>query len=54
MSRNDFNDSFIKYFVAISIKAPKYKGSLYDAILQANKNLTPITIRNINHIMISS
>lgn len=53
ISRNDFDDAYIKYFVAISVTAPKYNGSLYDAILQTNTNLSPITIRNINRVMVS-
>lgn len=52
--RNDFDDNKVKYFVAISIKAPKYDGSLYNSILQNFRNLTPIEIRNINRIMVSS
>lgn len=53
MSRNDFEDINIKYFVAVQIKVPKYKGSLYNAILQENRNLSPIEIRNINRIMVT-
>lgn len=53
MSRNDFEDINIKYFVAVQVKAPNYNGSLYDAILQENRNLSPIEIRNINRIMVT-
>lgn len=48
MDRNDFEDSTMKYFVAIRIKAKNYKGSLYDSILQEYTNLSPIEIRNIS------
>ncbi len=50
--RNDFDDNKIKYFVAISINAPKYEGSLYNSILQNYRNLAPIEISNINRIMV--
>lgn len=43
ISRND-EDENIKYFVAVTIEAPKYKGSLYDTIIQKYTNLVPINI----------
>lgn len=52
--RNNFDDNKVKYFVAISIKAPKYDGSLYNSILQNYRNLAPIEIRNVNRIMVSN
>ena len=52
--RNDFDDNKVKYFVAISIKTPKYDGSLYNSILQNYRNLSPIEIRNVNRIMVSN
>lgn len=52
--RNDFDATKVKYFVAISIKAPKYDGSLYNSILQNYRNLAPIEIRNVNRIMVSN
>jgi hypothetical protein len=52
IDRNGFNAQQIQYYVAITIEAPKYAGSLYDTILQTYQNLTPIKIRNINRIMV--
>jgi hypothetical protein len=52
IDRNEFNAQSIKYHVAVSIEAQSYTGSLYDAILQTYKNLAPITLRNINRIMV--
>jgi hypothetical protein len=52
IDRNGFNAQSIKYHVAVSIEAQSYTGSLYDAILQTYKNLAPITLRNINRIMV--
>ena len=51
MGRNGFEDKPIRYNVAVTIDAPKYQGSLYDAILQTYQNLTPIEIRNISRLI---
>lgn len=53
MGRNEFEAESIKYYVAITIDAPKYTGSLYDTVLQTYRSLTPIDIRNINRITIN-
>ena len=52
MARNGFENKPVKYFIAITIKAPKYKGSLYDGILQTYNRLEPIEIRGINRIRV--
>lgn len=52
IGRSGFDTEQIKYFVAITIDAPKYDGSLYDAILQKYHNLAPIEIRNINRVLV--
>lgn len=52
IGRNGFETEPIKYNVAITVNAPRYQGSLYDAILQTYQNLAPIDIRNINRLMI--
>jgi len=52
IGRNGFEAKGIKYFVAITVDAPKYKGSLYDAVLQTYQNLTPIEIRNIYRLTV--
>ena len=52
IARNGFGNAKLRYFAAVSIEAPRYTGSLYDAILQSYKNLTPIEIRNVNRIMV--
>ena len=52
IGRNGFENEEIRYFVVITIDAPKYKGSLYDLILQTYNNLVPIEVRNINRLMI--
>lgn len=53
MGRNGFQNHSFRYFAVVSIEAPNFTGSLYDAILQTYRNLTPIEIRNANRIMIS-
>ena len=50
MGRNGFEGSKMKYYVAVSVNAPKYKGSLYDAVLQTYSSLTPIQLRNISRV----
>ena len=52
LGRNGFESEGIKYNVAVTIDAPKYTGSLYDAVLQTYQYLTPIEIRNINCLMV--
>ncbi|MBC3803348.1 S8 family serine peptidase [Acetobacterium fimetarium] len=54
IGRNDFDARELKYFVAVSIEAPNFEGSLYDTILQNYQNLAPIEIRNINRIMVNA
>ena len=54
IGRNEFDQSYVKYFVAVSISAPKYNGSLYDKVLQTYKNLAPIEVRNIQRIMVQN
>lgn len=52
LGRNGFDTERIRYNVVITIKAPRYEGSLYDAILQTYQNLTPIEIRNISRLTV--
>ena len=52
MGRNEFECKSMKYQVVVSINAPKYRGSLYDAVLQTYTNLVPIEIRNVSRIVI--
>jgi hypothetical protein len=54
IDRNGFNAQNIKYNVVISIEAPKYPKSLYDAILQEYPNLAPIDLRNIDRILVDT
>ena len=54
IGRNGYEHSKIRYSVAVTIKAKKYNGSLYDAILQTYPQLAPIEIRNINRILIET
>lgn len=51
IGRDEYEHEKIKYFVVISVNAPKFKGSLYDNILHTYPNLTPIYIQNVNQIM---
>lgn len=51
IGRDEYEHEKIKYFVAISVDVPKFKGSLYDNILQTYPNLTPIYIQNVNKVM---
>lgn len=50
IGRDEYEHEKIKYFVAITVDVPKFKGSLYDEIVQKYNNLIPIQIRNINRI----
>ncbi len=53
MARNDdYNKERIDYSVIITVDIPKYKGNLYDDILQIYSTLEPLRIRAINEIMI--
>lgn len=52
MGRNGYEAKAMAYNVVITIKAPKYKGSLYDAVLQTYRNLNPIEIRTESRIVI--
>lgn len=51
IGRDEYEHEKIKYFVVITIDAPKFKGSLYDNILQTYTNLMPISIQNMNRVM---
>ncbi|TCS75960.1 S8 family peptidase [Pectinatus cerevisiiphilus] len=53
IGRNNFEHEKIRYYVAITVNVPKYNGSLYDATLQAYTNLVPITVRNVNKVMVA-
>ena len=54
IARNSFvvGEDNIGYHVVITVKAPKYQGSLYNAVLQTYQNLAPIEIRNVNRILV--
>ena len=52
MGRNGFESKPLAYSVVITIDAPNYKGSLYDAVLQTYRNLSPIEIRAESRIVI--
>lgn len=52
MKRNDIDSKPLKFFAAITIEAPKFKGDLYDSILSMYTQLEPIDIRNLNRIKI--
>jgi len=52
IGRNEYEVRELKYFVAITLDAPRYVGSLYDAILQNYQNLIPIEIRSANRVMV--
>lgn len=51
MGRNGSNDR-IDYAVVMTISVPKYKGNLYEEILNEYKVLQPVGIRSKNEIMI--
>lgn len=48
IGRNGFETTRIKYHVVITIDAPRYVGSLYDAVLQTYQSLSPIRIKNLS------
>ena len=52
MGRNGYESKPIAYNVVITINAPRYKGNLYDAILQTYRNLSPIEIRAESRIIV--
>lgn len=51
IGRDEYEHERIKYFVVITVDVPKFKGSLYDNILNTYPNLTPISIQNVNRLM---
>ena len=51
IGRDEYEHERIKYFVVITVDVPKFKGSLYDNILNTYPNLTPISIQNVNRVM---
>ena len=52
MGRNGYESKAMAYNVVTTIKAPKYTGSLYDAVLQTYRNLSPIEIRAESRIVV--
>jgi hypothetical protein len=44
MGRNGFEDKYIRYFMAVTIEAPKYNGSLYNEIVRAYPLLNGIKL----------
>lgn len=52
MGRNGFESKPLSYNVIVTINAPKYKGNLYDAVLQTYRNLSPIEIRAESRIVV--
>ena len=51
IGRDEFEHEKIRYFVVITVDVPKFRGSLYDNIIQKYNNLTPIQIQNVNRVM---
>jgi len=51
IGRDSYEHEKIKYFVIITVNVPRFKGSLYDHIVQTYNNLTPIQIQNVNRVM---
>lgn len=51
IGRDEFEHEKIRYFVVITVDVPKFKGSLYDNIIQKYNNFTPIQIQNVNRVM---
>ena len=51
IGRDSYEHEKIKYFVVITVDVPRFKGSLYDHIVQTYNNLTPIQIQNVNRVM---
>lgn len=52
LGRNGFEAEEIRYYVAVTVDAPRYEGNLYDSILQTYQNLTPIEVRSISRLII--
>lgn len=50
IGRDEYEHEKIRYNVVITMSVPKFRGSLYDSILQNYRNLAPIQIRNVNRI----
>lgn len=46
IGRNEYEHEKVRYYVAITVDAPKYPGSLYDITLQEYSNLIPIKVRS--------
>ena len=53
MGRNGHEKDCVKYFIAITIEAKKYKGSLYDSILRTYPRLEQIRLKNANRIIVT-
>lgn len=53
MGRNGHEKDCVKYFIAITIEAKKYKGSLYDSILRTYPRLEQIRLKNANRIRVA-
>lgn len=51
IGRDEYEHEKVKYFVVITVEVPKFKGSLYDHIVQTYNNLTPIQIQNVNRVL---
>ena len=52
IGRNGFESEEIRYYVVVTVDAPKYEGRLYDSILQTYQNLAPIEVRSLNRIIV--
>lgn len=50
LGRNGHENDDVRYFMAVTIEAPNYQGSMYDEILSAYPRLEQIKTRNINRI----
>ena len=50
IGRNGFETHPIKYYVVITIEAPRYQGNLYNNILQTYQALAPVQLRNETRI----
>jgi hypothetical protein len=48
--RNNDPEGMIEYYVAVTVDAPKYPGSLYNDTLQQYRHLAPIRLREENRI----
>lgn len=50
IGRDEYQHERIRYFAVVNIETPNYNGSLYDRILETYRELSPISIRNIERI----